>query len=180
MTNWIEDRRTSTRPTSWRGAVRAGTLALATLLAACTSTGQGEKEAGGTILGGALGGLLGAEIGGHGTGKVVGAALGTFLGAAIGNEIGKSLDRADRLALEQAQYRALENTPSGERSEWVNPDTGHHGWVEPQPAYQNEEGRYCREFTQKIFVGGQEVTGYGTACRQPDGSWKIVDTRPSR
>ena len=155
-------------------------LAVVLLAGACTATGQGEKEAAGTIIGGALGGLLGAEIGGHGDSKVIGAALGTFLGAAIGNEIGKSLDRADRLALAQAQYEALERTPSGQRSEWVNPDTGHHGWVEPKPAYKNEEGQYCREFTQTIYVGGKEVTGYGTACRQPDGSWKIVSAGPDR
>ncbi|GIX18184.1 MAG: 17 kDa surface antigen [Rhodothalassiaceae bacterium] len=166
------------RDRKWPGRAVAAAAVLA--LAACTSTGQGEKEAAGTIIGGALGGLLGAELGGHGDSKVVGAALGTFLGAAIGNQIGKSLDRADRLALERAQYEALERTPSGQRSEWVNPDTGHHGWVQPKPAYQNEQGQYCREFTQKIYVGGEEATGYGTACRQPDGTWKIVDARPGR
>ncbi|RMF73847.1 MAG: glycine zipper 2TM domain-containing protein [Alphaproteobacteria bacterium] len=163
----------------WRPA-RPLILAAVLLAGACTATGQGEKEAAGTIIGGALGGLLGAELGGHGDSKVIGAALGTFLGAAIGNEIGKSLDRADRLALERAQYEALERTPSGQRSEWVNPDTGHHGWVEPKPAYKNEEGQYCREFTQTIYVGGKEATGYGTACRQPDGSWKIVSARPGQ
>jgi len=25
-----------------------------------------------------------------------------------------------------------------------------------------------------VIVGGQEEQAYGTACRQPDGSWKIV------
>jgi surface antigen len=33
----------------------------------------------------------------------------------------------------------------------------------------------CREFTQRIVVDGEEVAAYGTACRQPDGSWKIVN-----
>jgi hypothetical protein len=32
----------------------------------------------------------------------------------------------------------------------------------------------CREFQQTITVGGQTQEAYGTACRQSDGSWKIV------
>jgi len=38
----------------------------------------------------------------------------------------------------------------------------------------SSNGRYCREFTQEIFIGGEKKTGYGRACRQPDGSWEIV------
>ena len=34
--------------------------------------------------------------------------------------------------------------------------------------------RECREFQQTLVVNGQEQPGYGKACRQPDGSWKIV------
>ncbi len=30
----------------------------------------------------------------------------------------------------------------------------------------------CREFTRTITIGGHRETGYGTACRQPDGSWQ--------
>lgn len=33
---------------------------------------------------------------------------------------------------------------------------------------------YCREFTRDIRVGGKIQEGYGTACMQPDGAWKIV------
>ena len=33
---------------------------------------------------------------------------------------------------------------------------------------------YCREYTQTFSVGGKKQTGYGTACQQPDGSWKVV------
>ena len=35
-------------------------------------------------------------------------------------------------------------------------------------------GAYCREFQQTIVIGGQQQQGYGKACQQPDGSWKIV------
>ena len=35
-------------------------------------------------------------------------------------------------------------------------------------------GAYCREYQQEVIVGGQRQQGYGQACRQPDGSWKII------
>lgn len=38
--------------------------------------------------------------------------------------------------------------------------------------YTNND--YCREYTRTIYVGGQAQQGYGTACQQPDGSWKII------
>lgn len=33
---------------------------------------------------------------------------------------------------------------------------------------------YCREYTKEMKVNGKRQTAYGTACRQPDGAWKIV------
>jgi surface antigen len=39
---------------------------------------------------------------------------------------------------------------------------------------QNNNGQYCREYRQTVKVGGKTQEGYGTACRQPDGTWKIV------
>lgn len=41
-------------------------------------------------------------------------------------------------------------------------------------SWANSDEEYCREFTQIIEVGGRKEEGYGTACQQPDGSWKIV------
>lgn len=38
--------------------------------------------------------------------------------------------------------------------------------------------QYCREFTQTFSIGNKTEKGYGTACLQPDGSWKIVSQRP--
>lgn len=34
-------------------------------------------------------------------------------------------------------------------------------------------GRYCREYTQQVRVGGNIQQSYGTACLQPDGAWEI-------
>ena len=40
---------------------------------------------------------------------------------------------------------------------------------------RNNEGLMCREFQQEIRVGGRTEDGFGTACLQPDGAWKIVN-----
>jgi hypothetical protein len=35
-----------------------------------------------------------------------------------------------------------------------------------------------REYSTKIMVGGKPVEGYGTACLQPDGSWRYGPAQP--
>ncbi len=145
-------------------------LAAATL-AGCVSD-MGTKQTGGAVLGGVAGGLLGSKIGG-GRGQMAAVAAGTLLGALAGSEVGKSLDRADRTHLQQAEYNAY-SAPVGERIQWNNPQSGNYGYVTPVRDGRDASGAYCREFQQTIVVGGQTQSGYGTACQQPDGSWKIV------
>lgn len=43
------------------------------------------------------------------------------------------------------------------------------------PPYTDGYGRYCREYQSTMTVGGSSQRGYGTACLQPDGSWRIVN-----
>lgn len=150
---------------------RAALLTAAALsLAACET----NKEGVGTLAGAALGAWAGSAIDNDGSGGVIAVAAGTIIGGLIGNQIGKGLDKADRLEAERAQYETLERRRSGERGTWYNPDTGHSGWTEAKPAYKNDKDQYCREFTQTVEIGGKKETAYGTACRQPDGAWKIV------
>ncbi len=150
--------------------IAIGLIALST--AACQDGGQ--KQTLGTLLGAVGGALAGSQVG-KGRGTLVAVAAGTLLGGFLGSEIGKSLDRADRLAMEQTTQRSLESAPSGNAVSWRNPDSGHSGTVVPRPSYQNASGEYCREYEQTVTVGGKTETAYGTACRQPDGSWKIVN-----
>ena len=141
-------------------------------LAACSGA-QGSKETGGTLVGAALGGLVGSKIGG-GRGRFAAVAAGTLMGAFLGREVGVSLDRADRLYAGRAAADGLEHKASGEPTSWSNPDTGHSGTITPVNTYREPSGRYCREYQQTVTVGGRTEQAYGTACRQPDGSWKIV------
>jgi len=43
------------------------------------------------------------------------------------------------------------------------------------PVYQAADGRYCREYQATISVAGRLQQSFGTACLQPDGSWRIVN-----
>ena len=97
-----------------------------------------------------------------------------LLGALLGSEVGRSLDKADQAYAAQSYQNTLEATPTGETTTWVNPDSGNGGSYTPTKTYQVDSGQYCREFQQTITVGGQTEDAYGTACREPDGSWRIV------
>ena len=44
----------------------------------------------------------------------------------------------------------------------------------PETYVDNDSGSYCREYSQAIRVNGQPQEAYGTACLQPDGSWRVV------
>jgi surface antigen len=142
-------------------------------LTACAGSGYGDKQVAGGLLGAGAGAIAGAQIG-SGSGRLAATAIGTLVGALAGSSIGQSLDRADRLYAANAQSTALEAAPTGQTITWNNPDSGHYGDVTPVRTWQTDGGRYCREYQQTIVVGGQPQSGYGTACRQPDGSWQVV------
>jgi surface antigen len=147
---------------------RIATLLMAFLLMGCESTGP--KTAIGGLGGAAAGGLLAAALGGKGPGIAAGALLGGLIGGALGDR----LDAADRAQASVAASQALESVPTGHSVAWRNPDSGHSGVVTPVRTYQTATGQPCREYTQTITIGGARHQSYGTACRQPDGSWKLV------
>jgi len=148
--------------------------ALGITLVACQNNQYGQKQTGGAILGGIAGGLLGSQVGG-GKGKLAATAAGALLGVFVGSEIGKSLDRADRLYAARTTQSSLETTPSGTTSTWSNPDSGHRGTVTPTRTYRSARGENCREYQQTVTIGGRQETAVGRACRQSDGSWRIVN-----
>ncbi len=146
---------------------------LALALAACAEGGAGNKQTIGTLLGGAAGGLLGAQVG-NGAGQLAATAGGALVGAWLGNEIGKSLDKADRAAMNTAQDDAYQ-APIGQKIAWNNPESGNYGTVTPvRDGTDQQTGEYCREFQHDVTIGGETEQAYGVACRQPDGTWKIV------
>jgi surface antigen len=134
----------------------------------CASMEAAPKTTVGALGGGAFGGLIAAAAGGGGA-AIAGAVIG---GALLGGLAGNALDQRDRQMAAEAQQRALENAPSGRPVAWSNPDSGHQGTVTPTRTYQSGDS-YCREFQSDVVIGGKSEKAHGTACRQPDGSWKV-------
>jgi surface antigen len=155
-------------------------VAVALGLAACApaeqrtpgAIGEANKTTGGTVIGAVGGGLLGSQIG-HGGGQLAAVAAGTLLGAFIGHQVGESLDRADIDYARRAQERAYA-APIGQQIVWSNPQSGNSGTVTPRREGTDTAGNYCREYQTTVTVGGKSEQAYGTACRQPDGSWKVI------
>ena len=142
-------------------------------LAGCESIqNAGTKQAVGGATGALVGGILGSKVGG-GNGRLFATGIGVLLGGLVGSEVGRSLDKSDMLYAQQANSQA-HSAPIGEQISWNNPESGNSGYVEPVRDGADSEGRYCREYQQTIYVGGQQETGYGIACQQPDGTWQIV------
>lgn len=157
----------------------AASLAVALLATGCQQSGSGgtiggvgTKQAVGGLGGAALGGYLGSKVG-QGKGQLAATAAGALAGLFIGSEVGKSLDRADQAYLNQS-YSQAQSAPLNQPIQWNNPQSGNYGTVTPIRDGTTPSGQYCREFQQTIVVDGRAETGYGTACQQPDGSWKIV------
>jgi len=146
-------------------------IALALIGCAGTQGGGNEKAGIGGIGGAAAGSLLAAAFHGGPAGIFGGAIAGGLIGAAIGDR----MDAADRRDAQNAAQHALEKAPSGKAVAWHNPDSGHSGTVTPVRTYQKSGGQYCREYQQTVTIGGQNHQAYGTACRQADGTWKIIE-----
>lgn len=153
----------------------AALFAAALAVAGCAQdgSGPGTKQTIGGLGGAALGGLLGSQFGG-GSANLAFTALGAVAGGLVGSEVGRGLDQVDRQQAQQAQYQAR-TAPIGETIVWSNPDTGNRGSYTPIREGQTPAGAYCREFQETVTIDGRQQSAYGTACQQPDGSWRIVE-----
>jgi len=156
----------------WRGNALKATAVVALaawLFAGCETVQQNPKTAIGGLGGATVGGLIAAAAGGGGA-AIAASVIG---GALIGGFAGNLLDDRDKRMANEAAQRAFETAPSGRPVAWQNPDSGHSGTVTPVRTFESN-GAYCREFQQTVTIGGNPENSFGTACRQPDGSWRIV------
>ncbi|MDJ0607755.1 MAG: hypothetical protein QNJ67_02170 [Kiloniellales bacterium] len=69
---------------------------------------------------------------------------------------------------------------SAEDRTWRSPGGETIIWNDPDRGAANSEGsttslEYCREYQSMVTIDGRFEETYGTACRQPDGSWRIIE-----
>ncbi len=142
-------------------------VALSIGLSACAN-----NQESGAVVGAVAGGLLGHTVG-KGSGKVLATVAGAVVGGVVGSEIGKRMDQQDRQLASQAELAALERGQSGVSTPWRNPDNGRYGEVVPSRPYRRGPDD-CRDYTHTVWIDGQREVMRGTACRNPDGSWRNV------
>jgi surface antigen len=101
--------------------------------------------------------------------------MGVAVGGLVGNSIGHTMDEENSRSVGSgtATSTSIYSDPSpiaynSYAPNYVAPPT-------PPPIYVNQQsGAYCREYSQEIRIDGQIQESYGTACLQPDGSWRVV------
>jgi len=146
-------------------------------LNACSGTDQGTNEKIGAATGTVIGAVVGSKIGGSfndNTGKILGASLGAIFGAILGKEIAKTLSEADLKQADETAQDAMETADTGHTVTWSNPDSGNSGTYKPTTDPRQVNGEDCRDFESTVVIDGEEQTAKGRACRQSDGSWKII------
>ncbi len=156
-----------------RGTVLKG-VAIVSLIAVlstgCATIEANPKTTIGAVGGGALGGLIAGAAGAN-PAAIAAATIGGIL---VGGLVGNLLDERDKRLAAQAAQKAFESAPTGQAVAWQNPDSGHSGTVTVTKTYQATSGSYCRQYETSVNIGGKLENAHGTACRQPDGTWKIV------
>jgi surface antigen len=71
-----------------------------------------------------------------------------------------------------AQFYALQFGRPGAPRQWAG-DNGTTGSVAVGP-YVRVNNLDCREFTHTVKIGGSEFVRKGTACREQNGNWNVV------
>ena len=87
----------------------------------------------------------------------------------------KVLDNLNEEQQRQHEAAQVEATtaPVGQPITWDDGNAS--GSVTTTRQGQDAAGNQCREFQQEVSIAGQAEQAYGTACLQPDGSWKIQE-----
>lgn len=139
--------------------IRTGLVLLSVLMSGCTTSGGGA-------------GFLGSNSTPPSAEANVSASIVKSLnGGLIGGQIGAGLNDQDRRAALAAEYRALEYTPANQPVTW-SASSGRTGQVVALQPYR-VGSQDCRQYTQT--VSGAAAPARGTACRNADGSWSLLN-----
>jgi surface antigen len=94
-------------------------------------------------------------------------------GGLIGGSLGAALSAAEKQRGLIAEYQALETSFGQTPVVWVDGRTGNGGEVVAGAPYRVGQ-QDCRPFTHKLTVKNAVTNATGSACRQANGSWLIL------
>lgn len=131
--------------------------------------GTCNRKAIGAIMGGAIGGVIGAQVG-EGAGRRIAMLVGAAAGALIGSHIGRQMDEADRACVGEALEKARDNSTVA----WASSDGTTTYRVTPLASRPDTDPN-CRIFELQAATGAGSSTSKANACRDPDGTWRVID-----
>jgi surface antigen len=160
--------------------MKLGKLLLATAVTiGLLGTGASQSRADNELLGGLLGGAAGAGLGaafGGAKGAAIGGVAGLALGALSANQFSRSERRREQsYAAPPPQYSQGYAPPPQYGYQPAAPQAyAAPSYPAPRPttAYGTS---YCREYSSTTVIDGVSRVTHGTACRQADGTWRIVN-----
>ena len=149
-------------------------LIVAVVIASASASlaGCANKSEAGLGTGALIGGVIGNQFG-KGSGKVLGTVAGAFIGGVIGHDIGRQLDDRDRILAQEAEFDAFERGPPRQPYRWRSRHSAYYGEIVPMEPYRRG-GYDCRDYTHTVYIDGRRQAMRGTACRNPDGTWRAV------
>jgi hypothetical protein len=90
--------------------------------------------------------------------------------------------RGNEPAAASIETQPIEPEPARRPAEAAAPaapdsDTPHQARITytKKPAFTNAAGQTCRQYKTTDTSDGRKVEAFGTACRQADGQWRVVD-----
>lgn len=128
----------------------------------------------GVIVGGLIGGLIGNALG-SGGGRTGATIAGVVVGGAIGGALTSNMDCEDRSYAYKSYYDGFNSDRPNSDYEWRNDHNGHYGRFHVESYYADPDGFRCANYRQTVTIEGQTRETRGRACRQPDGTWAIVN-----
>ena len=148
-------------------------LVLLAVVGASCPARAGDEAILSTGIGAALGGLFGSQIG-HGGGQLFATGTGAAIGGLIGNNVGHSIEAEEshhNFSYDASSYAYAPPMTYG----FYPPPPTYVAPPAPPPIYVDQEAQtYCRPYSQQIIIDGQTQESYGTACLEPDGTWRIM------
>lgn len=132
-----------------------------------------KPDPAGVLIGALIGGLLGHSVGGDN--RTATTTTGVIVGGVMGAALTGKLDCEDRSYAYRTYYDGFNSGRAGSRYQWRNPSNDHRGTFQVGQYYNDAGGFRCTTYSQTIYIQGRAQQARGHACRQPDGSWTVVD-----
>ena len=135
---------------------------------------RNQPDPAGILAGAFIGGLLGNSVG-QGGNRGGATVAGVIIGGALGAGLTSRMDCQDRSYAYRTYYDGFNSNRPNSDWQWENPNNGNYGDFRVGNYYNDPDGFRCATFTQQIYINDRREVGTGHACRQPDGTWAIVN-----